>query len=645
MIQFSPTLIVRRLVIQRGEHVVYDERFHVGVNILRGDNSSGKSTVLNFLFYSLGGDLSDWSDVALKCTRVLVEVALNGMIATFAREISNSSRRPMDIFSGSYEDAIKAPIGEWSRYPYSRSENVESFSQALFRLLNLPEVVNDATGNLTFHQVLRLLYADQLSPVEHIFKFEPFDSPILRETVGRLLCGAYDAEIYNNEIQIRELTRAFDQANAEYRSLLTVLGRTDQAQTFEWIEGQRRTALERQSAVQQKIEAIEKAIYEASTEDQLSLKAQESSYETVQQIQTELVEATQSRDALRLEIVDSAEFLASLERKVEALSDSENVAKHLGDIRFRSCPACYSAIEHNVDDHTCHLCKSPLDTGPAHNRIIKLINETGRQLRQSKLLQGRRNIELSKLEDSILALRAQWRRASEQLAERQRLPSSELRAELRSLNREAGYIDRELEDLAKRSELARELNELASRKDQLNASITRLRTRNDQLRTNQEKRLGKAYSEIESEVLYLLHHDLPRQDAFVDAKHVEIDFGGNSIGVDGQSYFSASSRVILKSSFFLGFLLAAAKDKAFRHPRLCILDTIEDKGMEQIRSHNFQRQIVLASKKCSAEHQIIFATAMIAPDLDLPEYTIGKPSTLKNPTIDIGRDSGPRQLV
>jgi hypothetical protein len=61
---------------------------------------------------------------------------------------------------------------------------------------------------------------------------------------------------------------------------------------------------------------------------------------------------------------------------------------------------------------------------------------------------------------------------------------------------------------------------------------------------------------------------------------VDFSFEQNKISVDGQTYFSASSRVILKNSLFCGFLFAALKEKFFRHPRFCMLDTVEDKGME-----------------------------------------------------------------
>jgi recombinational DNA repair ATPase RecF len=64
------------MVVERSGTAVYDEHFHPRVNIIRGENSSGKSTVLNFIHYGLGGDVSEWSEMALLCERVTVEVLL-----------------------------------------------------------------------------------------------------------------------------------------------------------------------------------------------------------------------------------------------------------------------------------------------------------------------------------------------------------------------------------------------------------------------------------------------------------------------------------------------------------------------------------------------------------------------------------------
>jgi AAA domain len=197
MTWFEPTLVVERMRVERDAAVAYDEAFHVGVNIIRGDNSSGKSTILNFLFYALGGDLSDWSAAARLCTRVLVQVRLNDAVATLARDVSLKPKRPMDLFPGDMNEALIAPHSEWLRFGYSRSEARDSFSQALFRLMNVPEVVTDASGNITMNQLLRLLYADQLSPVESLFKHQGiFDNADHRDAIGRLLFGSHSVTLY-----------------------------------------------------------------------------------------------------------------------------------------------------------------------------------------------------------------------------------------------------------------------------------------------------------------------------------------------------------------------------------------------------------------------------------------------------------------
>ena len=48
-----------QIITDNGE-IAFDEPFHKGVNIIRGDNSSGKSTITHFIFYVLGGAFKDF---------------------------------------------------------------------------------------------------------------------------------------------------------------------------------------------------------------------------------------------------------------------------------------------------------------------------------------------------------------------------------------------------------------------------------------------------------------------------------------------------------------------------------------------------------------------------------------------------------
>lgn len=638
MTQYEPTLIVTRLVVKRNGHIAYDEAFHEGVNVIRGENSSGKSTILNFIFYGLGGDLTDWSDTALLCTDVFVEVDLNGKKAVLSREVTRTPRQPMEVFGGDYQTAMAASRAEWIKYPYLRSESKESFSQALFRLLGLPEVADEVSSNVTMHQILRLLYADQLSPVENLFRFEPFDPPTLRDVIGRFLCGVYDSSLYNNELKIRTLQSAFDSAQAELRSLFAVLGKTEAGATLEWIAGQKKALTEEQRNLQKSVEELERQIFTSAQADELTLKAQEVAYTEVQELQKSISSLKQERDALLLTSADSAAFISSLEKKVEALNDSSIVAQHITEVRFSACPACYTPVEEmpsQSDTPVCHLCRTPFDSERAKGRIVSLINDAAIQLKQSRLLQERRQEKLIKLNKNLADAEKSWQKASKKLEETQRLPSGELREKLRELNKKSGYLERQLENIDEKEKIASLINELSTKKADLNDQITRLKADNDAIKTVQNRRISEAYTLVSEEIKSLLQHDLRRQDAFENPQSISFDFIGNKISVDGQTYFSASSRVILKSSFFVSLLSSATKADYFRHPRFCMIDTIEDKGMEPARSHNFQMQIARISQEAKVRHQIIYATAMIAPDLDDEKYTIGKFSTRDDPTLSI----------
>ncbi|MET4070423.1 cell division protein FtsB [Bradyrhizobium sp. S3.2.6] len=635
MTKFKPILEVQRLRIERLGNKAYDEVFHQGVNIIRGDNSSGKSTILNFLYYSIGGDVSDWSDTALLCTRVLVQVSLNGNVATLAREIAAKSGQPMDVFGGHMNDALAAPTAAWARYPYRRSESRESFSQILFRLLDIPEASNEASGNVTVHQMLRLMYADQLSPIGTLFKFEQFDPPLLRDTVGRLVFGAYENALYANELRLRLLEKQFTSVSSELDAISKLVGETEQILTPSWIEAEYRRIQQERSAIERQIAEAERAIYESGLAGPLSLEAQRQAYGAVQKLQVEMGRVTAAIDASKFEIADAGKFISDLESKLGALNDSSATSDAFGAITFQYCPACYSAIEADHPEHACHLCKTPFDSERARSRLISLINDTSRQLRQSRTLQKDRTEEFTRLNEQLVELNSRWRGASDILERSTQAPSSEALQRLRTLQRSAGYADRELEDIQNKAKLSAALEKLIERKAELNAEMSRLADRNEALKLALGKRLSVAYTAVENEILSLLHGDLPREQAFVEATSVQFDFAANKLGVNNQSYFSASSRVILRNSFFVGLFGAATKDPSFRHLRLCILDSIEDKGMQPDRSHNFQRMLVAVSQAALCEHQAIFATSMIAPELEIPNLTIGHYSTRERPTLDI----------
>jgi hypothetical protein len=180
-------LFLNRLqIITENGKIAYDEIFHKGVNIIRGDNSSGKSTITHFIFYVLGGAFNDFVPEARKCSLVIAEIEMNNEIYTLKREIIKdekeniSTQTPIYFYWGDMNESFSPPIGKtWQKFGYNTTDNKKSFSNVLFDNLGLPIVKGD--NNITFHQILRLLYIDQDSPTSSLFYYEHFDSQLTRE--------------------------------------------------------------------------------------------------------------------------------------------------------------------------------------------------------------------------------------------------------------------------------------------------------------------------------------------------------------------------------------------------------------------------------------------------------------------------------
>ncbi|WP_189635740.1 hypothetical protein [Rhizobium grahamii] len=134
----------------------------------------------------------------------------------------------------------------------------------------------------------------------------------------------------------------------------------------------------------------------------------------------------------------------------------------------------------------------------------------------------------------------------------------------------------------------------------------------------------------------LLDQDLQEHSDFGDVQHVSFSFADDWVAINGEKNRrgSASGMVILKNSFALGLLASSLIDKQFKLPRWMLFDNIEDKGMVEERSWNFQRLIVALSEQSVVPHQIIFTTSKIAPELDRPDLIVGRRYTRASSSLN-----------
>lgn len=363
MTLFRPNLQIADLTIFRRGQVVFSENFHAGLNIIRGENSSGKSTIMDFLFYGLGGDLLEhqWRESALLCDTVTLGVRLNGKDVTLQRDVEQKSSQPMKIFFGPSTEALASGGTGWERYSFRRGKS-ESFSQVMFRLLGLPEVqYGEANTKITMNQILRLLYSDQLSSVEKLFRNQPFDDAITRQTVGHLLLGAFSEDYYAAKLSLKTYEAQIKDVISRIATLTRMHGRDGHPLTEEWIEQEYNRLQRELDGLNKQIESIEAQVFSAQFEDRLSLNDQQETYARVQSLQAEIGKTREELDYLELEASDSEEFIASLTKKLDALHQSKTVVDELNALNFEFCPACFAPVEGTEVEGACSLCKQASD--------------------------------------------------------------------------------------------------------------------------------------------------------------------------------------------------------------------------------------------------------------------------------------------
>ena len=634
------SLFISRLVIvTRDGKTSYDEHFHRGVNIIRGQNSSGKSTIIRFIFYVLGGCYSDFVPEAMKCRVVYAEVVINGSVYTLKRYLERTDDgrvnkySPMYIYYGALEDSnTDRRPDKWQKYGYKTTSNQRSFSNVLFEIMGLPEFKADS--NITMHQILRLIYLDQESPLSSLFFFDMFDQELTRETVAELLMGLYDEQLSSKKLSQIALKKKIEETTQAIKITKSFLSDP---------------TLESPAFIMVQIDRLEKEM-EVITQQVKSLRNPDSKltaldfkqkleYKRLQgevaQLRSQYVAVDDKVASLKAEIQDSTYFIEALQAKIGAIERSMATRDYFDQIHLEYCPECLTKIDDNVPDGHCRLCKSPVDNTKGRSQAMRIKLELDHQVRESQSLLEK---DGSELQENLSMLRSLQRKLSA-AQKKYDAAVNDVRStrdeQIDQLLQEKGYKEGEiiqyrtlLESAEKYERLLKELAELKKRDDELTRFITAAENRIRIERTKIEQA-------ITENGVYLLKNDQDRQAEFRNATDFTMNFKQNMAYLTDQHIkLSASSSFYLKMAARFALFLASLHNGTMKYPRLLFSDNMEDKGMEEDRSRNFQRIVVQRIKEIgNPDYQVIFATSNIAQELNVPAYTVGDYYTQDNKSL------------
>ena len=435
--------LCRLRILARGK-AVYDQVFHTGVNIIRGQNGSGKSTIADFMFYILGGEFDNWKTVASRCDEVQAEVYTNGGVVTLRRPVERA-QTPVQVFFGSMAEAELHGLDSWQSFPIRRSANRESFSQIMFRASGIPEAQSEGASNITMHQVLRLLYSDQRTPSAFLFRYEPFDTRDIREAVGDLLCGLSVYELYEIELALRDLNRKFEVVSERYRTLLGGLSSDVTLVSVEAIDTQLTALSEESKDLKDEIENAEEHV--GADEVDSFVKGRSQASAQLRKIRTEVADLERRKEVNDLEMADVARFLEYLGDLAQRLPRAEASAKIVGQIEFSHCPACLAPLRTDTGPEHCGLCGADVDPQKERSRYLQIKLDIDIQMRESRqLLEDKKEVAKHNA-TSLRRLRSTFREKLSEYAVRYELSGSPRESFVAERYQRLGQIDRERSNL------------------------------------------------------------------------------------------------------------------------------------------------------------------------------------------------------
>ncbi|SFR16767.1 hypothetical protein SAMN04487773_3755 [Enterobacter sp. kpr-6] len=209
------------------------------INIIEAPNGCGKSTFFDLIYYGLGGKVSHFNSAEKETHKEIVndksnfvelEVSLRNIKFKFIRKIGENlitilSDEPFLIKDGESVDFLCLPINR------NKSEDY-IFSDWILEQLNIPSIEIFHAGKnfkIGFNDLLRLVYHNQGTDVNGIYKPADnqnyvSDSVFLRKAIFEVLMGKTLIKLYEAYGNLKRKQSEHEKANAilsEYRNIVS----------------------------------------------------------------------------------------------------------------------------------------------------------------------------------------------------------------------------------------------------------------------------------------------------------------------------------------------------------------------------------------------------------------------------------------
>jgi rubrerythrin len=561
---------INKLVV-KGVKKDYEVIFKNSLNIIAGEISTGKSSILELIDYCFGKkDSPQYPELLKKGTAVLLEITVNSEVLTIQRQLFSPRLKEIVHFSAISDLRNDHNTVELSPFQKTNEESISSFILSKIglqeiRLKEAPTKDMSDVDLLSFRDVLWLCYLrhDRVGGIDLLFEKTPMKQHKLVQVVDVLFN-------LHSEITValgKELSFIEKELQDKQRNEKTLLrfAESQEIPTLEELEKQKKNLLEESITKKSRLEETDRIISG-------SAEFAKDSQEKVLNLQKELQEIrTKTRnDAKTLQRVVPlrAQYYEDIS-KLEFLNQAKEI---VNPISLVLCPVCLSSLDTKENVNLCPLCRKQL-----HQNSPDISVNVSKEIGTIKRKLGEIDIYIQYLEKEIESDLKNDKDMSEKLV----VAGTELDNTLK--NFVSPYLS-EREDIvgiisANHNEIKHVDGFVKLRTDIqiISEEIIRLKLRQNQIETFLDQERGKAL--IRTELISALSSTFGEQlkivnfpklsDARIDEKLVPY--------VRGLRYnlLSSDGAINLISICWLTTIFTQSVLRAMHHPGFLIIDSVQ----------------------------------------------------------------------
>lgn len=620
--------IAVRRVVYSGESYSFESPYlKDGIVIMEGINGHGKSTFMNLIYYGLGGKVAAFNkkdeNVSKKHNEIYNDnnnyvellIEIDGQKYELTRFIGDN----LIFVVGKDEKVIETCV-----YRNQSDENTIVFSDWILNKLdiNVFDIVQGTRSfKLNFSDLMRLIYYDQLTEVDKVYKETDntnflSDSLEIRKAIFEVLLGKTYNEYYYTLGLYKKKLKEFEKTQAVMDSYDDFLG--------EVLDYDLENAIHIKSMIAEYEEMIERitnereiAVNERShTNEIINLVEEQKKILLIRQEERD--NWLQAKSATSQSIDKILYLIEEAEKELQEIEKIRLVNKKLKLFTPNTCPYCLREVERKKGKCICgnDISEEQYEkffyTDEEYLNILKVKKKSIQSL--GNLLE-RKNERMKIILSNIDKVSKQIEEISVYIVELTKDISSDYNsAYVRQLDSRERELKQKIMELQQAEDLAQKREKIASNLTTIRIKVEDLKNKVDSYLTSAKKDMLNKKNDFNETYLDLMK----RADSHCYSAYIGDDYMPN---INSSQYRERSASVPKRLMYFLTLLIESLKNDV-NFPKLLMIDTPNKEGIDK---ENLIKNISLLTeadlyKKNGASYQIILTTGLDTYPADFKQF-------------------------